>query len=56
MQNNWIGLLDTAVQYYLHRDASALTDEDWAATIAQLTFLRGQEKDASEAIGEWKEL
>ena len=54
MQNNWVGVLDTAIQYYLHRDASALTDEEWAETIAQLTFLRGQERDAGEAAG-WRQ-
>jgi hypothetical protein len=56
VQNNWIGLLDAAVQYYMRRDASAMTDDEWADTIAQLGFLRTQEKDASEATGKWNYL
>jgi hypothetical protein len=33
-----------------------MTDDEWADIIAQLGFLRTQEKDASEARGEWNYL
>lgn len=36
--------MDTALRYYLHLDPSQLTDKQWAAEIARLTYIRQKEK------------
>jgi hypothetical protein len=56
VENNWIGLFDTAIQYYLHKDASALSNAEWCETIAQLGFLRTKERREKEKKGEWNYL
>jgi hypothetical protein len=56
VENNWIGLLDMALQYYLHIDASALSDAEWCEKIAQLSYLRTQERKASEKPVGWRSL
>jgi hypothetical protein len=45
------------MRYYLHFDAADMTDDRWAECIAQLAFIRNQEKEASESVGkQWTEL
>lgn len=46
MQDNWIGYIDTLLQYYLSLDPSQLSDEEWAQKFAQLNDIRQKEKEA----------
>lgn len=45
MSYNWIGYVDTMLQYYLHIDPNTLTDEQWAEKFAQLKDIRQREKN-----------
>jgi hypothetical protein len=47
VRKNWIGLLDTAAQYYLKKDVSALSDGEWCEVIAQVLWIRTKEKEES---------
>lgn len=40
--------MDTMMQYYLHIDPTALTDEQWAEKWAQLQDIREREAKTSE--------
>lgn len=48
MQHNWVGYVDTILQYYLHIDPDTLNDEQWANAIAALEELRRQEAKAGK--------
>jgi len=41
-------MLETAAQYYLHTDVSALSDQEFVDVIARLTWIRQDEKNQSE--------
>ena len=40
---DFIGYFNTMLRYYLHVDPDTLTDQQWAAMIAQLTDIRKKE-------------
>jgi hypothetical protein len=44
VSSDYIGLLDTALRYYLGIDASRLNDEEWTLAVARLAEIRKQEK------------
>ena len=44
MEDNWIGYVDTMLQYYLHiSDPGGLSDEEWAVKFKQLEDIRKRE-------------
>jgi hypothetical protein len=43
VENNWIGFVNTAIQYYLRIDPDNLSDEQWAEKFAQLMVIRENE-------------
>jgi len=43
VEKNWIGFVDTMIQYYLHINPDELTDEQWAEKFAQLMEIRKKE-------------
>lgn len=43
MRVNWIGYVDTLLEYYLHIDPSGLSDEQWAEKFKQLSDIRERE-------------
>lgn len=43
MQHNWVGYVDTMLQYYLHIDPSTLSDELWAEKFQQVADIRRHE-------------
>ncbi len=47
MRHNWIGYVNTMLQYYLHiADPDSLSDELWAEKFAQLADIRKKEAGA----------
>lgn len=44
IENDWVGLMTTQLEYYLGIDASHLSDYDWAVKIAQLDYIRKLEE------------
>ena len=45
MENNWIGYVNTMLQYHLHiAEPDSLTDEEWAEKFKQLEDIRKREK------------
>ncbi|HOU67778.1 MAG TPA: hypothetical protein PKW49_04220 [Paludibacteraceae bacterium] len=43
MKDNWVGFIDTMLEYYLHINPADLTDEQWAEKFAQLAEIRKAE-------------
>ena len=43
MHSNWVGFINTLLEYYLHLDSAKLTDEEWAEKFAQLKQIRKME-------------
>lgn len=46
-ESNWIGYMDTVMQYYLCIDPTQLSDEEWAEKYEQLKEIREKEAKAS---------
>ncbi len=42
-EHNWVGYVDTMIQYYLHTDPGQLSDEQWAEKFAQIADIRKRE-------------
>jgi hypothetical protein len=40
VHSNWVGFINTLLEYYLHLDPAKLTDEEWAEKFAQLKQIR----------------
>lgn len=40
-----VGYFNTLIRYYLHMDPDALSDQQWAQTIAQLKHIRQSESN-----------
>ena len=49
MESNWIGYINTMMEYYLGINPNDLSDEEWAEKFAQLNDIREQEAKASSA-------
>ena len=43
LEHNFVGYVDTMLEYYLHVDPSKLTDEEWAEKFKQLADIRKRE-------------
>lgn len=43
MQANWIGYVNTMLEYYLHVRPEELSDEEWAEKFKQLGDIRERE-------------
>ena len=43
IEHNFVGYVDTMLEYYLHIDPSKLTDEEWAEKFAQVADIRKRE-------------
>ena len=43
LEHNFVGYVDTMLEYYLHIDPSELTDEEWAEKFKQLADIRKRE-------------
>lgn len=43
MQVNWIGYVNTMLEYYLHINPNELSDEEWAEKFKQLSDIRMRE-------------
>ncbi len=43
IEADWVGYIDTMLEYYLHIDPERLTDEEWAAKFARLVDIRKKE-------------
>ena len=43
IEHNFVGNVDTMLEYYLHIDPSELTDEEWAEKFKQLADIRKRE-------------
>jgi hypothetical protein len=48
MESNWIGYINTEMQYYLHINTDDLTDEEWGEKYAQLNDIRKRESEANQ--------
>ena len=46
MEANWIGYVDTMLEYYLGIDPGKLSDEQWGEKFAQLLDIRDKEAQA----------
>lgn len=43
MESNWIGYVNTMMEYYLGINPNELTDEEWGEKYAQLQDIREKE-------------
>ena len=48
MESNWIGYINTMLEYYLHINPDKLTDEQWGEKFAQLNDIREKEAEANK--------
>lgn len=51
MESNWIGYINTMMEYYLHIDPHTLSDDEWAEKFAQLQNIREGEAKANNPFG-----
>lgn len=49
MRANWIGYVNTMLEYYLHIDPARLSDEEWAEKFKQLGNIREQEAKGAKS-------
>jgi hypothetical protein len=50
VSDDWIGLFDTSLRYYLGVDASQLTDNEWASAVVHLAEIRKREKRTEDNV------
>lgn len=48
MESNWIGYVNTELEYYLGIDPQKLSDEEWGEKYAQLNDIRQREAEANK--------
>lgn len=48
VENDWVGLITTAVEYYLGYNVSHLSDWELLVKYAQLDYIRNKEAEANK--------